>query len=1246
MFIQQVEIENFKSFADKTVIPFKTGFTTISGPNGSGKSNIIDSILFCLGLSSSRTMRAEKLTDLINNLSKKREANVVITFNTAQPHQARNKGSHAETEVGQSLEPTSVLDAVLGESPSSEVGLLQNKDEAEQGPQLITVGRRIKDGPNGYTSTYYLNGKVSTLTDIHDYLSRFNISPGCYNVMMQGDVAGIVNMSAMERRKIIDEIAGVAEFDRKIEKAQEELETTKTNIERNQILLSEIFTRMEQLEQERTHALKYQKLRDEKQSFESKLLAARYCQIKQGIQLAAQNMIQAKKDKESAQAQVAQLQQQVLVTRNALTRLSEEVKRKGEDQQIAIKKQIEGLKGHIARKQDSIQFVTQQREDGMKAIERMESEILRQKGNIETIDVEIEGLQHQLKELQGHYEKEAKAYDALNAQFDQMTESTGELANQRAEVREALGMAEDELGRLNRDMLDAQAEQKRLQEDFLRRQSLANESQSRRDELLGRQSSLKLSLTAAEDEKMILEGRLKKTQLEYSQTRVAIQNAQAKYNELNRDYLRLDAQKRAYDEVNFGRAVETILRSGLEGVHGTLAQLCDIESEFAVALETAMGGRLQNIVVDHDGVAQQAIEMLKQQKAGRATLLPLNKIHRARSLPVAPRDAGVVDYAFNLLEFDGQYEDVFYYALGETLVVEDMASARKLLNKHRMVTLDGSLLEKSGAMSGGATANTGRGGSRLGSTKKLDEELEQILKRLDRAEADKAKLEKDLNTLELTMDSLKTQYAEAMQTLNKLQMEWDALVDELKRLGVSAENGLGSEAGLSTELEGIQTRLTTLTQQMIQLEKAQEAQELVVIQHRQKLDKVEEQLPADQLDGLRKQIQDVKFQRDYYDSQLRNVQADIKGKELEKNHQELGIQHFSDKILETKGSFSEIEKQKKEAEEEIRLTQVQIQSLEAQTQVLDEELKKLQQERDAVQAQLIEEEKNKHYLERQLSTYDEQILSYQARKRELEPQLAEAKQVLLDSGVDLEAIQPEELPSEEEVTKQISSLTRRMEAMEPVNMLAIKEYDEVHSRQGELKEKVDTLTRETETLNVKISGYEDLKRLSFMKAFSNVDLNFKTIFGELSDGEGALVLTNPDDPFAGGMTIQAQPRGKKMQRMEAMSGGEKSLTSLAFVFALQRYMPAPFYALDEVDMNLDGINAEKLANMVKRESNSAQFIVVSLRKPMIEHSDRTVGVTQRRGGASKVTGVKLRLDEDLLPDELKENEVDADGSAA
>jgi chromosome segregation protein len=1242
MLIHQIAIDNFKSFAEKTVIPFEGGFTTISGPNGSGKSNIIDSILFCLGLSTSRTMRAEKLSDLVNNLSRRKEAIVTITFRKTQEDMEReahqmalgldvlpvdaeqSPDTEADSESPVASESATVEDAEPLTSESQVLTSVKEISATELGPnsEFVQVGRRIKGNASGYTSTYYLNAKPTTLTEIHDYLGNFNVSPGTYNVMMQGDVAGIVNMSPMERRKIIDEIAGVAEFDRKIDQAQRELEATGANIERNSILLNEIQVRLEQLAAERDHALKYQKLRDEKIRYEGLLLSAKYLDVKKAIAATVQNLVDARKQKELVQTTIQALIADIAVTHEQLLDLSSQVKKKGEDQQIALKKQIEGLKGHIARKEDAIRSIDEKTGDNQRRVEQMRQEIARMQENTEGIDAEIANFAHQLKELQALYNTEVKEAQRLEQQFDSLTGSSGELSVKRNDVRRRLSEAEDSFSSLNRKKLDSEAEIKRYQYEMDLRLRSNKDSSEKLETLTAQKTVLDREANDAQLEKDAFEAQLRQLQLDYSQARVNLNQFQAKHTELHREYVQLEARQRAYEEVNFTRAVDTILRADLPGVHGTVAQLGDVNSDYGLAMEIALGGRIQNIVVDDDQVASDGIRLLQENRAGRATFLPLNKIQGARSLPPLPNEPGVIDYAFNLIDCEPQYDDVFAYALGDTLIVENAQAARRLLRRYRMVTLDGSLMEKSGAMTGGSQPNRGKGGGYFGGNQ-IEQELQELAKRLEKAEADKEQGQKKLTMLEVKMEGVKGDYAQLMQRYSRVSAELDGVNRQVAEIQTS-QAGLVDVSDLTAQVKTLESELSGMEAQIA-------VGQSTIGELEKELAGIESQLPSDKIDELREQMKEVKFQMEYYDSQMRNVQTDIKSKEMEKNYQQVGIQDCKQRIEQAEQNSAGIAKERVAALEEIELTMVQIRDLDAQTTELDEELKKLQEERDRVQALLIEQEKQKNIQERNAVQLEEQINAFQTRKRELDPQLQRLVVDLNQAGIEPTSIEADKLPSEEDVQQNIARLTKRMESMEPVNMLAIDEYARVEERRNELGEKIETLNQERETIGVKIASYHELKRASFMKAYESVDNGFRTIFADLSDGSGQLMLTNPDSPFEGGLTIHAQPRGKKMLRIEGLSGGEKSLTSLAFVFAIQRYMPAPFYALDEVDQNLDGINAEKLAHMVQRESQRAQFIVVSLRKPMIESSERTIGVTQRQNGITKVTGIKHREEGESLP---------------
>ena len=358
------------------------------------------------------------------------------------------------------------------------------------------------------------------------------------------------------------------------------------------------------------------------------------------------------------------------------------------------------------------------------------------------------------------------------------------------------------------------------------------------------------------------------------------------------------------------------------------------------------------------------------------------------------------------------------------------------------------------------------------------------------------------------------------------------------------------------------------------------------------------------------------------DSLITACQNEIKSISIEVEFNENSINIHTENIDKYTKENEECTAEKVAFNEEIEHTDKRLIELEAKITEIGSELTGLQTERHTLNSEIHGLERNKDVFELKIERLIEQVEAFKTRRKELEPELDAIRQELVSEGLEVAQLKPTEV-SVEQVNNSIARLERRMIEMEPVDMKALTEYEEVKARKEELENRINTLTTEKNQILEKMSGYEDLKIRSFRETYDQINTNFKVIFNQLSDGEGKIVLENDINPLAGGLTIEAQPRGKKMQRLESMSGGEKSLTALAFVFAIQRHLPAPFYAFDEVDMHLDGINSEKLAQMIKSHSSNAQFIVVSLRKPMIEAADRTIGVTQKNNGVTKVTGVKL-----------------------
>jgi chromosome segregation protein len=1209
MHIQLLDIDNFKSFSGRTLIPFRKGFTTVSGPNGSGKSNIVDSLLFCLGLSSSRTMRADKLGDLINNTSRRREASVTVVFNCTADDPPLP--THLATPQGD-------------ETPDapSYADYLANLDPA----QLVTISRRIKQTPSGVSSTYILNGQVTTLTEIHELLAQYHVSPGSYNVMMQGDVASIVTMSATERRKIVDELAGIAEFDRKIERAQTELSQAADTAKQNEVLLTEIESRLGELEGERNKALKYQALKEQLATCKAQeALAELKTLLEQQASLQAQHHSRTEQVT-FAKAQVTDLQEASQQATSVLQALNHNVRQKGEDQHIAIQKQAEVIKGHVARKEQQLALLDEQDVEAQQQRQRLDEQQAQAKRWLAERETTHAMLTQQRTELEGMIATEKANLAEAHAQFEAWSSQDGERAAHQQQARQAWQTAQDALATRQRALLDGQAQHQRQAQGQQQQQQRLHEAQSRRQSLEQRYTALAKAFEAMETEKAQLDDALRQATTDLTTAKAAAQRYAVDLPALERQVFQLEAQRRAMEEVSFSRAVDAILQQPWSGVHGTVAQLAQADPDAQLALEIALGGRVQNIVVDDDGVAKEGIEWLKQRKLGRVTFLPLNKIKGQRAPHTPPNHAGVVDYAINLMQFGPCYDTVFAFALGDTLIVESIDMARPLMGRYRMVTLDGSLLEKTGAMTGGSTKQGGQG----------------LLRNTSQHTAELANLQDQLTTLKHQAEVANKACQRHQTKVDELQGQQHALLPKHSRTLAELETleaHLAEQRQLEAELAKAPVALATVGEALPNLDVLQAAvaqAEAQVAETHTALQAMTDTEGQNQLAALRDRMKEAQFQLDYLEGQLRHVLTQLQQHDTQNQMKQAALDDYENQCQQLAAKVLQRQAERQQHAHDRQGYEAQLAELDEAMAALGSELQQLRAERDKAQQALLAVERDKDKAERSLAEATDAVQSLNAQLSTLGFNLNGVRQHLHSQGIDTSEAALSSVPTATEVAKTAASLQQRMATLEPVNMLAIKEYERVTSRQADLRDKVDTLQREQDELRMRITGYEELKRVYFTTAFTNVNEQFKTIYAELSDGHGQLVLTQPDDPLAGGLTIEASPRGKKTQRLEAMSGGEKSLTSLAFVFALQRTSPAPFYALDEVDQNLDGLNVEKLSRMVQRESRGsndvngvvkgAQFIVVSLRKPMIDNSDRTIGVTQQRNGVTKVTGVQFHPD--------------------
>jgi chromosome segregation protein len=1196
--IKQVELSHFKSFGGTTKVPILDGFTVVSGPNGSGKSNILDALLFCLGLASSKGMRADRLPDLVNNTQSGRggsEAIVTVTFDlSSEPD----------------LPPEIRL--VAGEGNEG--------DGEEKSLTDWQVTRRLRvNAQGGYTSNYYINGEASTLTDLHEQLNTLRIYPEGYNVVLQGDVTSIISMNSKERREIIDELAGVAAFDRKIERAKGTLDEVKEKVEKCNIVAAELAVQRERLSQDKVKAEKYQRLRVEFQEKSAQEVVLKWQNLHDKQEKIKADLEKGKAALTNIDAQTQGVRANIETTAVELDRLNVKVKALGEDRLLAVQaglaeQQAEQRQLQQQDREVKIALQTAQ-ENQQQTVDRLNShqgEIInlnRQQDRLET--TEITQLKSDRDELQTQVSTIKERANNLASASSAWVEEQTQLSRQIETTLQSLSKQRTEQAQLaeRRHQLSEKIAEQTAQLTTI------NPDLSSKQEIV---TKLENELAQVTGELAVLEQRLSATQAnvdtqQETQTRL-LQEQREKLRQLDK----IEAQDRAQQEVQGTFATKIIKEAKIPGVRGLVAQLGTVDPQFQLALEIAAGARMGNLVVDDDRTAAQAIELLKQKRGGRATFLPLNKIN-ASSLQEnsALRTAnGFINYAVNLVDFDREYERIFNYVFGSTVVFDKLDRARSFLGKHRIVTLDGELLEASGAMTGGnlSQKSTLHFGTADAAESAEMRQLQQRLSEIDRI------LEvsmESLNQSNADLKKLALAVGDTRQKRQELKLNFEQTQREIVQLGERQVQFTAQAAKNQQDLDSTAALLIVLETELPE-------REATLARYHQELAELEKS------GNIHSDWQAIQTQIKAQEQQLSQRQQALTA--AEQKLQEIARQKavLTEKIEEDNRRIAEFDRATDSANEKLAGIKIKLETIATEINTTKEKAIALEQElgedkqlRDKAEADL-----RQHHLKRQELEWESQKLTelQQQRQGEIENLIVEIATQRADLPENLPEIPPENRTEEYLTTlqSQIRLLQKRMEGMEPVNMLALEAYEETNQRLEELSEKLNTLEAERSELLLRIENFTTLRLQAFREAFDAVNENFKDIFAELSDGDGFLQLEDPQEIFNGGLNLVAHPKGKPVQRLTSMSGGEKSLTALSFIFALQRYRPSPFYAFDEVDMFLDGANVERLSRMVRKQAQQAQFIVVSLRRPMIEAADRTIGVTQARGAYTQVLGIDLK----------------------
>jgi chromosome segregation protein len=1190
MYIKELVLDNFKSFGRKTRIPFYRDFTTVTGPNGSGKSNVIDAILFALGLARTSGIRAEKLTDLIYNPGHQegesfqgdREASVAVVLDNSD----------------QTLSQGQVVNAAGTET----VGDVEE----------ITIKRRVKETEENYYSYYYINDRSVNLGDIQDLLATAGVAPEGYNVVMQGDVTEIINMTPRARREIIDEIAGVAEFDEKKADAFDELSVVEERIEEAELRIEEKAARLDQLSDERETALQYQDLREQKETYESYRKAAEL-ETRREERAAVVADIEDTEDRLSArQDTLDERQSEVMDREDTLDELNEEIERKGEDEQLRLKREIEEIKGDIARLEDTIESQRERIEDAENERRQAFVKIDRKQETVEDLDSDLRERKVEKSSVAAEIEDTETRLADVESRIDEVGEEFEQVKDQLQERK-----ADLEAAKAGKN--DLQREQDRLIDEARRRENEERETREalsaareRIPDLEAEIEDLELELEKAKENRETIGSVVDDLRAEKRERQAELEDLEDDLNAAQQEYAELEAKAGQNGDSSYGRAVTSVLNADIDGVHGAVAQLGSVSGAYATACETAAGGRLANVVVDDDRVGQRCIDHLKSRNAGRATFLPLTEMHQ-RSLPSPPTREGVVDFAYNLVDFDAQYAGIFSYVLGDTLVVEDIETARALMGESRLVTLDGDLVEKSGAMTGGS--KSGSRYSFAGSQGQLD----RVAARIQELEAERQSVREEIRDVETRLEDARDRETDAAEQVREVETDIEARQDDIAETRARIEQ-------LETDLEEIADERAAVSAEMDELEGAIAEKNKTIATLEADIDELEAEVADSALpeltataEGLREDIDDLEDRRDDLDGEIRDL-------ELEREYEQEAIEDLREEIADTEATVADAEERIEQHEADIADREADLEDKEAAVAELESELVALKDERESLREQLRAAQERRNEAREQVKQVEATLEELRDERDRLAWEIDE-----LESAVG--EYDPEEIPDHETVEQELDRLEGEMETLEPVNMLAIEEYDRVEADLSEMRDQRETLVEEADGIRERIETYEARKKATFMDAYEAINEQFQSVFERLSNGTGRLHLENESDPFDGGLTMKAQPGDKPIQRLDAMSGGEKSLTALAFIFAIQQHNPAPFYALDEVDAFLDAANADLVGELVDELSEEAQFVVVSHRSAMLDRAERAIGVMMQDNNISAVTGIDLSGDAEVPADD-------------
>ena len=1172
MYLKEIEIQGFKSFADKTKVVFDQGVTAVVGPNGSGKSNITESLRWALGESSVKSLRGGKMPDVI----------------------------FAGTESRKPLNYASVV-----------VTLDNNDGFIKDAGQEIRVERHIYRSGD---SEYKIDGKKVRLRDIHDLFLDTGLGRDSFSIISQGKVEEIFNSKPEERRAIFEEAAGVLKYKTRRKETESKLQQTQDNLDRLEDIIYELDNQIKPLEKQAENARKFLDLEGQRKAIYLDVLVA---QIKEN-----------KAELDSTEEELAQVQELLTSYYQKREKLEEENQN--------LKKQRQDLQAEMAKDQGSLMDLTslisdlerklalskleseqvalnqQEAQARLAALEDKKNSLSQEKSNKESSLALLEENLVQNKQKLNRLEAELLAFsDDPDQMIELLRERFVALLQEEADVSNQLTRIENELEN-SRQLSQKQADQ--LQKLKKQLATAKEKAGHQKDELETAKEQVQKLL--ADYQAIAKEQEEQKTSYQAQQSQLfdrldSLKNKQARAQSLE-NILR--------NHSNFYAGVKSVLqeKDRLGGIIGAVSEHLTFDVHYQTALEIALGASSQHIIVEDENSATKAIDFLKRNRAGRATFLPLTTI-KARTISNQNQDAiaaspGFLGMADELVTFDNRLEAIFKNLLATTAIFDTVeharAAARQVRYQVRMVTLDGTELRTGGSYAGGA--------NRQNNSIFIKPELEQLQKEIAEEESSLRLEEASLKILQDQMarlteslEAIKSQgeqariqeqglslaYQQTSQQVEELETLWKLQEEELNRL---------SEGDWQADKEKCQERLATIASDKQNLEA--EIEEI----------KSNKNAIQERYQNLQEQVAQARLLKTELQGQKRYEVADIErlGKELDNLNIE---QEEIQRLLQEK--VDNLEKVDTE------LLSQQAEEAKTQKTNLQQGLIRKQFELDDIEGQLDDiashlnqaRQQNEEWIRKQTRA-EAKKEKVSERLRHLQSQLTDQYQISYTEALE----KSHELENLNLAEQEVKDLEKAIRLLGPVNLEAIEQYEEVHSRLDFLNSQRDDILSAKNLLLETITEMNDEVKERFKSTFEAIRESFKVTFKQMFGGGQADLILTEGDLLTAGVEISVQPPGKKIQSLNLMSGGEKALSALALLFSIIRVKTIPFVILDEVEAALDEANVKRFGDYLNRFDKDSQFIVVTHRKGTMAAADSIYGVTMQESGVSKIVSVKLK----------------------